>query len=72
MQRGLESFYLLLVSGPCLKIIVGDFKEIAKLTLADSSTQFEDDRPLLICTADKDFYSTKSSLKVWLNFSALN
>jgi len=50
-------------SGPCLKIIVGDFEEIAKLTLADSTTYFEDDRPLLICTADEEFYSTRSSLK---------
>ena len=62
---------MLLVSGPCLQIMVGDFQETAKLILADSRKYFEDDRPMLICTDDEEFYSTRNSLKVWLNFSAM-
>jgi len=50
-------------NGPCLKIIVGDFKDITKLILADSGINLQDDRPMLIFTAEKEFHSLMGALK---------
>ena len=66
------SLFIILVDGPCLRIIFGDSKQIVQSILAkDNDDRFkeEDDRPMLIVTNEAKLNpannSLKNPLKVW-------